>query len=194
MPTAKTPNQKKAQATKKARKGPLLPKANGPSTATAITSSKPEGSSIGRASTYVPTYAKVARQMSWLGQSNTSIGKALGVDESTVRAWADTFPAFGKALAEGRESADYRTVRSLYERANGYKHKAVKIFKGAEDELIYAPYVEHFAPDTSAAIFWLKNRRPEQWKDKTDHEVNVNLMVRRQFLELALEEEAKESS
>jgi hypothetical protein len=35
---------------------------------------------------------------------------------------------------------------------------------------VYAPYVEHVAPDTTAAIFWLKNRRPDLWRDKQDHQ------------------------
>ncbi len=34
------------------------------------------------------------------------------------------------------------------------------------------PYVEHYAPDTTAAIFWLKNRQPAQWRDKIEAELS----------------------
>jgi hypothetical protein len=56
--------------------------------------------------------------------------------------------------------------RSLYERANGYTYDAVKIFMPAgAKKPVYAPYREHVPPDTTAAIFWLKNRDPAHWRD-----------------------------
>jgi hypothetical protein len=55
---------------------------------------------------------------------------------------------------------------SLYERANGYSYDAVKIFMPAgAKKPVYAPYREHVPPDTTAAIFWLKNRDPARWRD-----------------------------
>ena len=53
----------------------------------------------------------------------------------------------------------------LYERANGYSYDAVKIFCSRDGEIIEAPYVEHVPPDVTACIFWLKNRRPQDWRD-----------------------------
>jgi hypothetical protein len=56
--------------------------------------------------------------------------------------------------------------RSLYERGFGYSYDAVKIFLPyGSKEPVYAPYVEHVPPDTTAAIFWLKNRDPARWRD-----------------------------
>ena len=55
---------------------------------------------------------------------------------------------------------------SLYERANGYTYDAVKIFMPAgAKKPVYAPYIEHVPPDTTACIFWLKNRDPARWRD-----------------------------
>ena len=53
----------------------------------------------------------------------------------------------------------------------GYSHEAVKIFNDGGQPLI-VPYTEHYPPDTTAAIFWLKNRRPEQWRDKSQQELS----------------------
>jgi hypothetical protein len=65
-----------------------------------------------------------------------------------------------------KAEADSRVERSLYERANGYTYDAVKIFMPAgAKKPVYAPYREHVPPDTTAAIFWLKNRDPARWRD-----------------------------
>jgi hypothetical protein len=54
----------------------------------------------------------------------------------------------------------------LYQKAIGYSYDAVKIFLPyGSTTPIYAPYIEHVPPDTTAAIFWLKNRNPTQWRD-----------------------------
>lgn len=51
----------------------------------------------------------------------------------------------------------------------GYSHKSVKIFMPAgKDAPVYADFIEHFPPDTTAMIFWLKNRQPDKWRDKRD--------------------------
>jgi hypothetical protein len=76
------------------------------------------------------------------------------------------FPEFLYALKAGKEVADNRVVRSLYARAVGYNYEVVKIFMPANREKpVYAPYIEHVPPDTTAAIFWLKNRDPQHWRD-----------------------------
>jgi hypothetical protein len=59
-------------------------------------------------------------------------------------------------------------VSSLYHKAVGYTFESEKIFQH-QGEIIRAPVREHVAPDTTAAIFWLKNRRPADWRDKQEH-------------------------
>lgn len=87
-----------------------------------------------------------------------------------------------QALKAGKGVADDRVERSLYERAAGFRVEAVKIFMPAgAKEPVYAPYIEHHAPDTTAAIFWLKNRRPEQWRDKQSHEHDLSKETKQLF-------------
>ena len=75
-------------------------------------------------------------------------------------------PEFGGALKLGKKEADERMERSLYQRGLGYSYNAVKIFMPAgAKKPIYAPYVEHVPPDTTSAIFWLKNRDLAHWRD-----------------------------
>ena len=62
----------------------------------------------------------------------------------------------------------------LYFRALGYKHKAEKIMQ-YEGKVIRASYVEHYAPDTNAALAWLSRRQPELWKERQQVDVSGTL-------------------
>jgi hypothetical protein len=72
---------------------------------------------------------------------------------------------FLEALRAGAAEADERTERSLYERANGYTFDSEKVFMTKEGEIVRAPIKGHVPPDVHAAEFWLKNRRPDRWRD-----------------------------
>jgi hypothetical protein len=63
-----------------------------------------------------------------------------------------------------------RVVRSLYARATGYECDAVKIFCNKDGVVTKVKYREHLAPDTTACIFWFKNRRKDLWRDRHDAE------------------------
>ena len=78
-------------------------------------------------------------------------------------------------MKEGKDHADAAVVESLYKRATGYSHKAVKILtvaRGANmgSDIEQVPYIEKFPPDATSMIFWLKNRRPKEWRDKQEVE------------------------
>ena len=98
-------------------------------------------------------------------------GVALGnpkIDAAREKALAEIVAAqtSADALRVGKEEADGRVKRSLYQRAVGYDYDAVKIFMPAgAKKPIYAPYVEHVPPDPTSMIFWLKNPDPERWRD-----------------------------
>jgi hypothetical protein len=75
------------------------------------------------------------------------------------------------ASASSLDESEWRTERSLYQRANGYSYEAVKIFMPANRaKPVYAPYIEHVPPDVTACIFWLKNRDPQHWRDSQQME------------------------
>ena len=88
----------------------------------------------------------------------------LGVTERTLLNWKKDHPEFLEALKLGKENADDRVERSLYNRAVGYSFESVKVFQ-FQGAIIEAPITEHVPPDTTAGIFWLKNRRPDLWRD-----------------------------
>jgi len=96
------------------------------------------------------------------------------INELTLNRWKKQYPEFCKSLKEAKEEADAKVEKSLFERANGYTHKAVKFFQhGAK--IISQEYDEHYPPDPTSMIFWLKNRQPAKWRDKQDGDLNVNI-------------------
>jgi hypothetical protein len=124
----------------------------------------------GRPSKYRPEFVEQARKLCELGATDADLGRFFEVTTVTIWRWQNEFPEFCNALKVGKEAADDRVERSLYHKANGYTFRAVKIFMPAGAvEPVYAEYDEHVPPDTTAAIFWLKNRRTAVWRDK--HEV-----------------------
>lgn len=105
---------------------------------------------------------KAAAKMAELGATDLEIAHALDVSLTTLMRWRHKDERFAKAICAGKEMADERVVRSLYARANGYSHEAVK-FHVIDGTVVQTPYIEHVPPDTTACIFWLKNRRRQQW-------------------------------
>ena len=78
----------------------------------------------------------------------------------------------------GRGSPKAATIeRSLYARATGYSYDAVKIFHTKDSKVIKVPYTEHVPPDVTAQIFWLKNRRPDRWRDVQNIEAQHGLYI-----------------
>lgn len=132
----------------------------------------------GRPSKYQPAYAESAQKLCRLGATDVDLADFFAVDVRTIYRWQAVHEEFCQALKAGKEHADERVTRSLYHKAVGYEHDAVKIFMPAgADAPVYAPYREHVPPSDTAAIFWLKNRRPEEWRDKREVEHSGDMVI-----------------
>lgn len=125
--------------------------------------------SIGRPTKYKPEYVKTARALAKLGATNAEMAEAFGVSLSTFNLWKVQHEAFSDAIKIGKDVADARVVDALYHRAMGFSHADTDI-RVVDGAIVETPIIKHYAPDTTAAIFWLKNRRPEEWRDKHDLE------------------------
>jgi len=94
----------------------------------------------------------VQRQIELLarrGWTDAEMAELLGINEGTLNNWKNKHPAFFKTLKEAKEFSDLEVERSLYREAK--------------------------AGNTTAMIFWLKNRQPQRWRDKQEHEHSGNL-------------------
>lgn len=126
----------------------------------------------GRPSGYGPHMAETARKVAALGATDAEIADILAIDIATLYRWKASHQDFCEALRIGKEPIDERVERSLYQRAVGYTYDAVKIAVHAETgNTTVTPYREHVPPDTTACIFWLKNRRRDEWRDVSRQEM-----------------------
>lgn len=124
----------------------------------------------GRPPDYQASFAVQAKDLCALGATNTDLANFFGVTHETIYAWQSQHREFSDALKLGKDEADGRVERALFHRAVGYSHEAVKIFMPAGAVApVEAPYIEHTPPDTTAGIFWLKNRKPKEWRDRVEH-------------------------
>lgn len=121
------------------------------------------------------------------GLTDEQIAKNVGISRSTLNEWKKRYPDISDTLKKSKEIVDYEVENSLLKKAFGYntlvlKHIKVKKadynddgYKINEREEIVKVYDEvHIPADTTAQIFWLKNRKPDKWREKQENIVNDN--------------------
>ena len=110
------------------------------------------------------------------GLTEKEMAQKLGIGKTTLTRWKQEHPEFRASLNGSREEADLKVVDSLYRRAIGYESEETEMVvtaKDGEKKLAKVKRVKkHVAPDVTACIFWLKNRRPAEWRDKVQQEIS----------------------
>lgn len=123
-------------------------------------------------SSYQPEYVDQVRKICALGATDAEVAEFFGVSVRTIHRWKLVHDDFCQALTAGKAIADDRVERSLYQKATGYDYteqQAIKLKVGQHEEKVEVVDVTRHSPsDTTAAIFWLKNRRPDDWREKTE--------------------------
>ena len=123
---------------------------------------------MGRPTRYKPEYDEQAYNYCLLGATDAQLATFFGVKEQTVNNWKTAQPSFFESLKAGKAVADANVAKALYGRALGYSHPDVAV-TSYQGEVTLTPITKHYAPDSTACIFWLKNRDKDNWRDK--HEV-----------------------
>jgi hypothetical protein len=119
---------------------------------------------MARPSKFKPEFTAQAEKLCKLGATDIEIADFFEIEVRTLYRWKADNDEFCQALKAGKTEADDRVERSLFARANGYEHDEVDI-RVILNEVVQTPVRKFYPPDTTAAIFWLKNRRPEQWRE-----------------------------
>ena len=120
----------------------------------------------GRPTDYKPEYNEQAYKLSLLGHTDKDLAVFFEVAESTINNWKLDYPEFLESIKNGKENADAKVAESLYRRATGQ----VKVTEETESEKGLYVTTKELPPDTTAAIFWLKNRQRQNWTDTSKHE------------------------
>ena len=111
---------------------------------------------MGRPSKLTTATAHTAEVLARLGFKDEKLAAAIGISRSTLHEWRKANPDFADTLNAAKTSADARVMDALYQRATGYE----------------APDGTHIPPHPTAIIFYLKNRRPAEWRDVTRSEIS----------------------
>lgn len=121
---------------------------------------------VGRPSPFDSLSIEQVKKLISKGFNDSEIADFLGVHPVTYFGWKRKHKDFFREIADYKNQANLKIERSLYDRAMGYEHEAVKFFviKGKVKEV---KYIERYPPDTEALKLWLINRT-DDWKDKKD--------------------------
>jgi hypothetical protein len=93
------------------------------------------------------------------------------VVRQTFYNWRLKHPEFRAAVEGAKRDFDAEVEAGLFKSAVGYEHEAVEIMQH-QGKPVVVPYVKHYPPNPASAIFWLKNRQPERWKEVVEHQVS----------------------
>lgn len=98
------------------------------------------------------------------GLTDEQIAQNMGIRRETLIDWKKKYPNISNTLKRGKEVVDYEVESALLKRALGYTVKEEKLTKDGE-----VVELEREVPgDVTAQIFWLKNRKPDAWRDKPE--------------------------
>lgn len=111
--------------------------------------------------------AGLVARMAAAGLTDQQMADVLGISRETLHKHKQ-HPPLSEVIAAGKKISDARVVRALFERACGYEHEDEEI-KVVDHDIIRVPTIKHYPPDPTAMIFWLKNRDPENWRDKHEY-------------------------
>lgn len=135
-----------------------------------------EGNKGGRPTDYQPEYNEQVYKLCLLGATDKDLADFFNVDERTVNNWKEKHDEFFQSLKKGKQEADIVIADALFNKAKGFTVKTQKAFKlknqengkGSTESIEIVEVEETYPPDTTAIIFWLKNRQPDKWRDKRE--------------------------
>lgn len=114
------------------------------------------------------------------GLTDEQIATNIGISRDTLYRWKNEYSDISDTLKRGKEVVDRQVENALLKRALGfdYNETTKELCKNPETGEINLKVTKvvtkHVAPDVTAQIFWLKNRRPDKWRDKQEVDMNLN--------------------
>lgn len=108
------------------------------------------------------------------GLTEEQIAKNIGISRQSLWKWKEKEVDILNALKKGKEVVDIEVENALLKKALGYTITLHKQKVTKDGDVVDIEEEVHIAPDTTAQIFWLKNRRKAQWRDKVEVETNAD--------------------
>lgn len=122
------------------------------------------------------------------GLIDKQIAQNIGVSERTFTDWKKKFSSISSALKKGKEVVDRQVENALFKSAIGYEYTEVTEELTENGMEITKKVTKQVAPNPTAAIFWLKNRKPDEWRDRKETQISGEMSVSNPFTNLSEEE------
>lgn len=114
------------------------------------------------------------------GLTDEQIAENMGISVRTLYRWKIQHCQICQVLKKGKDVADREIENALFKRAKGYDFTETRIKKKGGIVVEETVITKHIPGDTTAQIFWLKNRKPEYWGNNagfTDDPVEVRIYI-----------------
>lgn len=121
--------------------------------------------------THVKPYLDEIQGWAMSGLTDEQIADNLGIAASTIYEYKKKYPEFSEALKKGKDIADAQVVNALFKTATGFTY--YEDIATATGDVVQAQ--RYAKPNTTAQIFWLKNRQPDKWRDKTEVKADITI-------------------
>jgi len=135
------------------------------------------------------------------GLTDEQIASNMGITRAALYNWKKKYVDIFDALKRGKEIVDIQVENALYKSALGYQFTEITKERTYNDKtetyefVVTKEVVKEVQPNTTAQIFWLKNRKPVEWRDRKDIDANIRMndpfegLTKEQLLKIAGEED-----
>ena len=112
--------------------------------------------------------------------TKSEIAERIGISPGTLTKWTQTYPEIAQAIEKGAEIIDYKVENALLKSALGFTTKEIKVTVGKQKktggtfEITKETTIREIAPNVTACLAWLNNRRPDKWRRNRDKEISIN--------------------
>lgn len=117
------------------------------------------------------------------GLTDEQIAHNMNIHVSTLYDYKNKYPSISESLKKGKEVVDFEVENALLKKALGYTVTLNKQKVTKDGDVVDTKEDVHIAPDTTAQIFWLKNRKPKEWREKQNYDNEEELAKLDKLLE-----------
>lgn len=111
------------------------------------------------------------------GLTDEQIAQNIGISRSTLNEWKKRFPDIKDTIKRGKEVVDRQVENALFKSAIGYEYTEITKELTEAGMEVTKKVTKQVAPNPTSAIFWLKNRKPDEWRDRRETEVSGSLNI-----------------
>ncbi|EMM2839018.1 helix-turn-helix domain-containing protein [Enterococcus faecalis] len=122
------------------------------------------------------------------GLTDEQIAQNIGISRSTLNEWKKRFPDIKDTIKRGKEVVDRQVENALFKSAVGYEYTEITKELTDSGMKVTKRVTKQVAPNPTSAIFWLKNRKPDEWRDKKETQISGEMSVSNPFTNLSEEE------